>query len=139
MLRIVNWTRKDWIGKTLQIILQLVIPLLVTMLVMYVLFLPMVEVLKDALPILVEEEFLRDMRDTLLEKGYEIDKIMLYMIFTYSGGVLLPTLILIWIMGKMFDFGNWLAKKIKVSDPIIYWNGVQKYPKVKTLKPDKKE
>ena len=138
MLKVVGWNRKDWIGVSLKILL-FILPLSVTLAVLFLLFMPMADMIEIGLLFFADESKIVEFRDVALYEGFSYGQILFYYMFTLAGGILIPVLILFWIMFSMLRFGDWMAKKIIISDPIIYFKGKQISPKVKTLKDDKED
>jgi len=139
LLKVVGWNRKDWIGLSLKLILHIILPLSVTLAVLFLLFMPMADMIEIGLLFFADESKIVEFRDVALYEGFSYGQILFYYMFTLAGGILIPVLILFWIMFSMLRFGDWMAKKIIISDPIIYFKGKQISPKVKTLKDDKED
>jgi hypothetical protein len=122
-LTVPNYHRKEWIGLSLKVIFQIVLPFTLTISVMYLLFLPMVDMFSVGLPFFADQDLIVEFRDAALNEGFAYSNIILYIIFTLGGAAIIPTIILLWIMMMMFRFGNWMGDKIVIVDPIIYWRG----------------
>lgn len=118
-------TRSDWCGVINYFLIALTIPFLLTLIVMFFLFLPMVSIMSGFMPILADDVLIVQIRDDLLVKGFDIGTILIYYIFTLSGGVVISLFILLGVMSQSMSLGKWVANRIKLPETItVFWNGV---------------
>lgn len=120
-----NYTRKDWSSLGLILSIKMILPFTFTLFIVFLLIMPMVNMLNDTTPYLTNDEFVTTMRDELLEKGYDLDQILVYYIFTISGSILIPFFIMIFIMNHTLSLGHWICNKwIPLKDCKMFWDGV---------------
>ena len=84
----------------------------------------MIEVMPTVIEILTQDELVVEIRDTLMAEGFNQNTIIVYYIFTVSGGIVIPFFISIFTLFKLFDLGNWICKNIKLKDMSMFWNGI---------------
>ena len=124
MLISTNYERKDWISFSLRLLLQLVLPFLGILFILFTLFIPMVDIMKEFIPIIIQEDLVIEIRDVMRDNGFNDHSWQLYYTFTIAGGILIPIIILLWSMSRLLDLGNWWAEKIELKDPQVFWDGV---------------
>lgn len=106
-------------------IVSLALPFIFIMFIVQQLVLPMVYVFVDFTPFLTNDVFVTSIRDTLLIKGYSMGEILLYYIFTVSGGVIIPIIIMIFLTQQFLALGAWInGKIIPYKSLTVFWNGI---------------
>lgn len=121
-----NYTRKDWSEVGLAFSVSLVLPFIFTLFILFDFLLPLIDMMPDVVPYFVDDEFVVNIRDGLLEKGYGMNEILVYYIFTVSGALVIPIIILLFLMNKSLALGYWAYKKWFPcnKDCTIFWNGI---------------
>ena len=119
-----NYKRKDWSNLLLVMLAKIALPFCGTMIIFFIFVSPMFELFPEVTSILVDDNFVVELRDTLFGKGYNINAILVYWILTISGGILLPIIFLFFVMIKLLDLRAWVTHKIKLKDLDFFWNGI---------------
>jgi hypothetical protein len=120
-----NYDRKDWIDFSLKLLVEIILPACGVLFILFTLVLPMIEVMSSVIPILTEDWVVEHIRDVAIDDGNNISTVLLYYVFTLSGGVLIPIFILLWSMSRLFDLGSWVMKNVTSNKLIIFRNGVK--------------
>ena len=121
-----NYSRKDWTGLSLHLLVSAILPGCFFLFLFFNTTMVFVYMLPDSTPYLTNEEFILEIRDGLLEKGYYLDTILVFYIFTVSGPIIITLVAGFWLWQKSMELGQWIVKKWIHYNPKfeLFWDGV---------------